>query len=221
MGLRRRLLLAETDYITSGLVFWLDGKNRGGVSGQWKDIIGGKIATLSGGYTESTDYVSFDGVDGKGLFNEGLLIDKDVGTIEIAVELTASEATGRPTVSFGNGYIGGSIASLTTDAGPGFRYYDYDGSMTFWRFPATINSLKLLAGGNALRGICNGQDGTSSSITSWSHAGADPLVGYRGSGNYFKGKMYSIRIYNRQLTKNEILHNQRLDNKRYNLGLTI
>lgn len=35
------------------------------------------------------------------------------------------------------------------------------------------------------------------------------------------GKLYAIRFYNRLLTEDEILHNQRIDNERFELGLTI
>jgi hypothetical protein len=37
----------------------------------------------------------------------------------------------------------------------------------------------------------------------------------------FDGHIYSIRFYNRKLTQAEQLHNQQIDNIRFNLGLTI
>lgn len=46
----------------------------------------------------------------------------------------------------------------------------------------------------------------------------------RGASTYYdclNGKIHSLRIYNRQLTEEEILYNQAIDNTRFNLGLTI
>jgi hypothetical protein len=54
-------------------------------------------------------------------------------------------------------------------------------------------------------------------------SGADDYIylGKRSAGNYFKGIIHSIRIHNRILSEEEILYNQRIDNKRFNLGLDI
>ena len=52
------------------------------------------------------------------------------------------------------------------------------------------------------------------------------IVGGSGRGasdiyDVFNGQIYSIRIYNRQLTEAEVLNNQRIDNTRFNLGLAV
>ena len=47
-----------------------------------------------------------------------------------------------------------------------------------------------------------------------SHAGTS-------AKNPFNGHIYSIRFYNRKLTQAEQLHNQYVDNLRFNLGLNI
>ena len=41
------------------------------------------------------------------------------------------------------------------------------------------------------------------------------------SSNYFTGNLYSIRVYNRKLTQEEMLKNQQVDNKRFNLLLSL
>lgn len=49
-------------------------------------------------------------------------------------------------------------------------------------------------------------------------------IGYRQYSSVemrLLGEIYCIRMYNRTLTDNEILHNQRIDNRRFNLGLNI
>lgn len=207
-----------TGYIADGLVFHLDGIDRGDVTGQWKDIVGGRIATLTGTYTENTNNIYFNG--GYGEFNSKPSIGKDDGTIETAVELLAYEGTGRPTVSFGNNYIGGSISSQSSSGyGGAMRWFDQNGSMECWRFPVDSLSLVMTASANSDIGICNGYNGEKITTSSWSSGGN--LLAYRGSGNKFIGKMYAVRIYDRKLSAAEMLINQRVDNTRFNLGLTI
>ena len=224
--MRRRLLTYDNDssYIKNGLVFWLDGINRGGVSGQWKDIVNGRIATLTGTYIENTDNIYFPATspEGYGTFDSKLFVPYDEGTIETVVELTAYEGTGRPLVSFDNDRMGGSISSqVSTGYGGAMRWYLHNGNMKCWRFPEESKSLVMTASSNIDRGICNGYSGEKIDTSSWAISSLSGMVAFRGSGNKFKGKMYSVRIYDRILSAEEMLHNQRVDNIRFNLGLTI
>ena len=215
-----------TGYISDGLVMQLDGIDRGGVSGQWKDLVGGKIVTLSGDYSEQTNYVEFPASTtpyGLGTFdsNTNIKIEKSLGTIETACELTVAESVGRPVYSAGNGYIGCSLASMYSDVQrPVMRYYCASATMQLWVFPNTITGLKYTASANKDIAYCNGEAGSLGSVSSWSST-PTPSIATRGSGNPFKGKMYAVRLYNRLLTQAEMLHNQRVDNTRFNLGLTI
>ena len=70
----------------------------------------------------------------------------------------------------------------------------------------------------------NGESVSTSSTTS--KFGTIPTyncIGYSDAATNwsFKGKIYSIRIYNRQLSAAEMVYNQKIDNKRFNLGLEI
>ena len=46
-------------------------------------------------------------------------------------------------------------------------------------------------------------------------------AGGGASKHPFNGHIYSIRFYNRKLTQAEQLHNQQVDNLRFNLELTL
>lgn len=46
--------------------------------------------------------------------------------------------------------------------------------------------------------------------------GADP-GGTTVTGGYFQGKIYSVRFYNKALTKEEVLHNYKVDQERFAL----
>ena len=81
---------------------------------------------------------------------------------------------------------------------------------------------KGTAGVNVSRAIANGVGMTAYGNTYLSgRSGTYSYIGRRSNGNYFYGKIYSIRIYNRTLTEAEILANQNVDNLRFNLGLTL
>ena len=56
-------------------------------------------------------------------------------------------------------------------------------------------------------------------VESWGTPSTYPIAfGFYGNGAYrMKGKIYSIRIYNRALTKNEINHNYEMDKKRFGI----
>jgi hypothetical protein len=224
---RRRMLLQmakQEQYVTNGLVLWLDGLNRGGVAGKWHDLIGTEVATLTGEYAELTDGVDFYSGNGYGVFTSSHKINYLNGSIEFAVELTAVETTGRPVCCIGGNYeIGGTIASKSGSTGPVIRFYYQNVGVKAWTLPnSEIGQLKFTASGNNARGIINGI--TADAYENFS--GMTPYSMYRlasrGDGNTkFKGIIHALRVYNRQLTADEMLNNQRLDNKRFNLGLTI
>ena len=212
-------------YVKDGLVLWMDGLNRGGVAGEWHDLIDPEnICTLTGNYTELDNGVSLPGDSSTyGTFAKTVYVSYTQGTIECALTLTAVETTGRPLIAMGNRAMGGSFASAYSDGNnPAMRWWNYGDNWNYWVFPHVNSneSLKYTASASSENGVCNGTNGELNTVSSWSPY-AYPRLGSRGSGNPFKGTFYAIRLYNRHLTQAEMLHNQRIDNKRYNLGLTI
>ena len=217
----------QTGYIRNGLVLWLDGVNRGGIAGQWIDRIDGNVCTFIGDCVELENGVRFGaGAENTqyGAFDKLVQISKDVGTIEWVIQLNSVSSTGRPVLSMGNLMMGGSIASDTAGLYcPAMRYYGgTNNSMDFYRF-RDVDSRSVLIytmSGSSERAMCNGTLAERLTVTSWPNRQTGRLAS-RGEGNPFKGVIYAVRLYNRHLTEAEMLHNQRLDNKRYNLGLTI
>lgn len=45
----------------------------------------------------------------------------------------------------------------------------------------------------------------------------NPAIYVGGQYNYFKGKIYSIRVYNNELTEEQLLHNYEYDKQKFNL----
>lgn len=221
-----QMVKPQETYITNGLVLWLDGINRGGISGKWKNLVGDHIVTMTGLYTELSDGIEFPATStpyGYGEFDSstGIEINYDAGTIEVCIESASGEAgTGRPTLTILNDKMGGSIANNLSTGAVAMRWYPHSGNMSSWAF-SDVNSAKLTASGNSDRGICNGISGSSASTTSWGKSGGKYMFASRGTGNPFKGIYHCLRVYNRKLTEEEILHNQHIDNVRFNLGLNI
>ena len=215
----------QMDYIMDGLVLWLDGKKRGGVSGEWHDLIDNEnICTLVGNYTELENGVSFPNENNcYGVLNKSVQIPYNLGTVEYCLQLNKIENTGRPVLTMGNGYMGGSFASDASSNGhPAMRWYCY-GNMMYYYIFSQVNSaetLKYTASANNNIGICNGTNGTVAEVTNWSTS-VKSRIASRGTGNPFVGTLYAIRLYNRLLTHDEMIHNQIIDNKRFDLGIII
>lgn len=81
---------------------------------------------------------------------------------------------------------------------------------------------------NVNLGVQNGQTisrGTDSDYwTSGGDFNSNFNIGYNNLDYgrfFFTGKIYAIRIYSKLLTQAEMINNQRVDNTRFNLGLSI
>ncbi len=79
---------------------------------------------------------------------------------------------------------------------------------------------------NKSNALHNGQALSSLGTNHWANVKGGRLIGVQNHGsngkqNYFNGKIYAIRVYNRILTPDEMLHNQHVDNVRFGLGLTL
>ena len=79
---------------------------------------------------------------------------------------------------------------------------------------------------NKSNALHNGQALSSLGTNHWANVKGGRIIGVQnhssnGKQNYFNGKIYAIRVYNRILTPDEMLHNQHVDNVRFGLGLTL
>lgn len=211
--LRRRQLMAmqTEDYIRDGLVLWLDAIDRGGVTGSWVDIIGGHIFQGVNNPTFGPDYVATSQSDGGYLINETFPVySSDEATIEVAI----SDHTDSTQIIF-----------MPKSSAGGIAFGLYNNTGIIWCSDHR-NSIAMATGVKTASiryslAIVNGQSATLSDGNVWSGGSSYNHIGRRSSGNTYTGKIHAIRIYNRRLSESEMLHNQKLDNKRFNLGLNI
>lgn len=220
MSIRRRLMLqvGKSDpydamgYIKRGKVFHLDGINKGETEGAWTDLVGG-IVFVNHGATENEDNWRFTGNKEVYLSYSGNMPTNINQTVEVC---------------FLNNNTGCSMFINTITTGKPM-FYILSSVVLFMQqkntYPITLGtgnkhtvSLNLDIGCH--NGVSVEKTGTTSYYTS---NGNVTYIGKRShlNGNPFSGYIYSIRLYNRMLTLAEMLHNQQVDNERFNLGLDI
>lgn len=202
-------------YVKDGLVFWLDGIDKGEGADTWVDKVGGHVFTNHGAVF-NPDHVYLDGNAYLVGSTTQLFPTTESGTIEVVFKRESefgviivpptggTSATTVSQLSFGfiSGY--GLMWSNKTNRP---KYSDN----LAWG-SVSISLARALGGGEALT-----QNGSSYlSLTSNSPA----YIGKRNysSTNPFTGKIYCIRMYDRQLTEEEVLHNLAVDNQRFYLG---
>ena len=209
---RRQLMLEEgRTYIQNGLVFHLDGINKGNDSTAWTDLKGGiKFAYTTHSILQSNG-VKFDGA-GAISSNSDNTVRWEVGTIEYVF----TDRTGGGVLFAGvsNNYLYITVGNGGTCFHPRTNKNQYNYTM-----PTAAATVSL----NNVRGIVNGNNVTARTTNNWDANPTHMSIGGKLVANYWYVKMvvHSIRIYNRQLSQEEMLYNQRIDNKRFNLGLNI
>lgn len=215
---RRKLLMTDSgSYIKDGLVLWMDGIDKGNVSGAWVDKVAGHIFTNENGFTDGSNYVGLNGLQTQYFKNTTFPAQvRSTSTIEAVMKdysnpgiLFMPKSSG---IAFGVRASGVTIlwtAGNTGNENP----VDFTGSPIVFSINHNV-------------AIFDGAEQTFwPTSNGWAGPDSNNYIGTRyTSGAFsttFTGKVYSLRIYNRLLTKEEILHNQRIDNRRFNLGLTI
>lgn len=215
MVIRRRLLMQDANkcpYITDGLVLWMDGIKKGNVTGAWVDQIAGHVFQGVNNPGFGSDYIATDAAGNSYLANTSLPpYRSENATIEIALsdhdnstQLVFMPQTGSGGVAFGL-YAGSKIIWASDTRRSMVNASDVKTASVNIR-NAMVNGIAAATAGSDL--WVGGSSGTS-------------YIGRRASGNPYTGKIHAIRIYNRILTPEEMLFNQRNDNKRFNLGLAI
>lgn len=218
MGISKRPQVFPIPYIENGLVFYLDGINKGRNANAWTDLIGG-IVFQNSGATEIAN--GWETGSGKKLINSG--------TVNFPSSTCTIEA-----VLIRNGYMTGGQVDVFNSLTGGATVLSFDNSKIYMaraQNDGAINcNAAALYDGTPLPlcisirpglAVVNGTSYTSSSGSSIGTATYNS-IGSRGNGNYpLVGSIHAIRIYNRQLTAEEMLYNQQIDNDRFNLGLNI
>lgn len=219
--IRRRGMIvsggAMPDYEQNGLVLWLDGILKGSTANAWTDLVAGHVFEPVGNVAFNTDNVQF-GYDGNSyLVNTSNTYVANpsaaAGTIEVVAE------------KLGALYV----VFIPSNTNPGICFIEraargilwrYGGGETVKQYTPTVSKGSYSISINYKKE--NGTDMTMSESTATyvSSTGIAACVG-RSNNSYFNGKVYSVRVYNRHLTEDEIMHNLSIDNARFNLGLTL
>lgn len=197
------------EYITDGLVLWLDGINKGNTPDVWTDLISGHEFLAVNGVIFNTDNVKLNGTNQylqNTSFNCPLLRD---ATIEVVCSAATSSqvlfASKNNSLCFGF-YYNNQTISVIRGIGPGNNremaaFSDASGSFSI----SDIHQLR------------NGQQGTLGNKNNFNASNGFNFIGRRSTGTYLNGKIYCIRIYNRQLTFEEAVNNYQVDRKRFSL----
>ena len=208
---------------TSGLVFNLDANDSSSYSGSgntWNDISGNNNHfNINNATYNNAGYFVFDGNDGMtGPPSNSFGLSQTDHTIEIVLMNTTT--TNQSIINFrGNGHIYGINSHMPW--GNSRIYYDVGGccggSQRIQGYRNILNQkvhviLRSKPSGSDRRQVfLNGSSILGSGGNSTSNSGftSTPVnIGWiSGEGHYFIGRLYSVRVYNRALTDQEIAAN--------------
>lgn len=216
---RRRLMMQakaqplECPYITDGLVFWLDGINKGNSAAGWQDLIGKKVFPWITRVMPTENGVTF--ASGTTTMDSYGIVDLS-GTSATVEVCCSNSSTPQYQVIFNNNTIlfardlNGTRLTYKPK-GTGGRYVINVPST----FSASANDDLAVVGKTKSTSIVN---------SDWNGVGTYVRIGGRSSGASaypYIGTVHSIRLYNRKLTEEEMLFNHQVDNERFNLGLEL
>lgn len=224
----------ELGYIKSGKILHLDGLVKGETANAWTDLAQGLVfniyGTKYGTITELTNGYSLPGTAGAYLCASATttqIPNNQNATVEVCIKPTSIQAgfvfakyTSANSPMFFI-YADGDIRGFNSATGAGRRWGA--GLQANQSYTASIEYDKSFVNGEEIA-----LDGSTAGAYQMDSQQNYARIGSRrrGSGvgdgqDMYKGNVYSIRIYNRKLSTAEILHNQQVDNERFNLGLTI
>lgn len=219
---RRRLMMQakghplECPYITDGLVFWLDGINKGKSSEGWQDLISKKVFPWITRATPTENGVSFA---------SGTTVLENDGTTSVSASDVTVEAC--CSNSFNSQYqvifYDGNLMFARDSDGTELTYKNKGAGSTGGRYVISVPSTFTASANDDLALVGNVKS-TTKANTDWLPMGSYIRIGGRspGGGAYpYVGTVHSIRLYNRKLTEEEMLFNHQVDNERFNLGLEL
>lgn len=199
-------------YIQNGLIFQLDGINKGPNEGAWTDLVGGIVFTNHGA-TALDNCWQFNYSQKDYMTSNVILPTTSNCTVEVAYYSTRHSTF---IIISGDRYNSHLAVYLVSASEILFMQNQKKATVT-----NTLSKNHVFSFNNTNKLFDLHSVGTSTA-TYYNNTAAT-YIGRRnwGGGNYFNGKIYAIRVYDRQLTEDEMLHNLQVDNIRFNLGLTI
>lgn len=205
-------------YIQAGLVFQLDGLDKGSNTGYWTDRKGGikflLDSTLADVLTNAVH------MKGAGLIRGDGVITPTFAAADGTIEVVCTYQSGRkvvfieaqaPNLSFGWNSNAVRIYGMASGSG----------LLPAWSGYGTGALVYSLTGTHAVSNITTNL--TAGSNAGWSNSSGSGYIelggrSYSSSDNY-TGDIYAIRVYNTKLSVAEMQFNQRIDNVRFNLGI--
>ena len=222
--------LADDEYVITNLQLYYDGINNTGTGHDssittWQDLSGnGNNGTINGA-TWGSNYLSFDGTDDWVAIGE---MNYDKFTLEVIAMTTTAPTSSNCLI--GNWHAGGYGLAITSGRYARINSYISDAWVDLKASKkSNINQLYHYVGTYDGTNLKIYQDGVlSNSVTTNGNLitttkstimalGVNP-TGSSAEKDFFAGNIYSVRIYNRALTDNEILHNYQVDKNRFNLN---
>lgn len=201
---------APGQYVQDGLILHLDGIDKGNTEGKWTSLVGGyEFTNYRAVFNENN--VEFNVANSPYVENTDFVVPlATVGTIEICYETSVTAAIQR------------LFWPITTNGAGRFAvgfYYTSSTLKLIWSYNLSKPMYvpvpsKGTVSVNNVAAVSNGSAMTQSGSDYWTGTNLTNKIGHQ-----FTGKIYSIRIYNRQLTKAEMTANQAVDNSRFGLGL--
>lgn len=194
----------EESYIRDGLVFWLDGKNKGGVEGKWTDLIGGVEFT-----PDTTTHVEMGPDFVRGRLKSSVSLDYPYDSYTIECAFRTPDVDTRTNLWFQcgvNNSIAAGIANVTV-------ILSRQAKVTYIERTARNVGAHCVSG-NAKMLLHNFAANHNHRMDDY---WATTVVGASVGNTNYNPEYCSIRIYDRLLTEEEMLHNQKVDKKRFNL----
>ena len=215
-------------YIQNGLVFQLDGIDKGNVEGAWVDRKAGRQFTLNNCIVNS-DNIEFNGADSEAIDNDNYTLPTvpEKYTIEVVLYYGGGSILTQnndSSTSYGSPMmvaLSSTINYLTigrnlyaVEALPKNKYMCLQAQSK----GSTLNTVQVNYNGNVLA-----QRG-GSIISNTFYDNGRPSVGcvwtsYTSKASHLLGKVYSIRLYNRLLTEEELYNNMVVDYMRFKIPI--
>lgn len=232
-----------TEYETDGLVLHLDGQNQGAESGVWKDTVGNKRFVLEGNPVVTENGVMFSTGENGVANNYGyyenennVTIDWPCSsyTIEVCFTTTDDFDSANKSQSFFGSSKEGDIAATfkcKTNSGFGFGAFSYNTSKEH-SYKRLLQSGETLTSGSyytlsmnvsrqMLNGVVNMTNRVNTAVGTVSRSDTRLMVGgiiRTGISPNALGCdaiIHEVRIYDHELSPEEMKKNQRVDNQRY------
>lgn len=217
-------------YISDGLVLWYDGyantgKTRTATTTTWKNLASSSYTgTLTGG-TWYDNYLYLDGTDDWVKIAE---MNYANPTVEVVYKKTGYTGNGEEAL-VGNFEHGGYGITYLKSQGQIAGEFYVSGAYNLLYKDITLNKIDALVtsfDGSVMKLFSNGslysQQSLFGTIGSPTNStvmaiGGNPTGTSVVSPSHFLGNIYSVRIYNKALTSDEILHNYIQDKQKFNL----